>query len=440
MRAKDATLGYLAQGVADETQATLQQLVDAALERAPHEEWGLRNKMLRAMLVAFGFSEAEFAAAVALVLRRPACQGGARTFVDRRARLPNSRRADQPSRYRYGALARVLHRERQTRIHHHSRAIRYFLDRVTDRIWELENGRFHTYAPAKAPLLPPFSRRRKRGSSASAWFTERYITDREKRRTTIAGLRATHTSSDYSQVRSREKQLARVEAASAAPPPAPPRRSIGVRLASSRRATNGFAFETKGLAKAYARPLFDHLTVSGSRKASDFAIVGPNGAGKSTLLKILAEQLAPDRGTLRYNPAAGIAYFAQSSLDQLDLSKSAVEAVLAAAPVSEERARGLLGRMLLGGEAADKSVSDFSGGERRRIMLACLMARRADVLLLDEPTNDLDIDSREALESVLDEYEGAIVVVSRRPLSAVTRLRTRPLDRRRSVGPRRWRL
>ncbi|HET9096508.1 MAG TPA: ATP-binding cassette domain-containing protein, partial [Candidatus Baltobacteraceae bacterium] len=82
------------------------------------------------------------------------------------------------------------------------------------------------------------------------------------------------------------------------------------------------------------------------------------------------------------------------------------------AAVTPERARNLLGRMRISGEAADKPVSAFSGGERRRIMLACLMARSADVLLLDEPTNDLDIDSREALEAVLSEYEGTIVVVS----------------------------
>ncbi|MGB6643773.1 MAG: ATP-binding cassette domain-containing protein, partial [Candidatus Cybelea sp.] len=77
-----------------------------------------------------------------------------------------------------------------------------------------------------------------------------------------------------------------------------------------------------------------------------------------------------------------------------------------------QEARGLLGRMRISGDAADKAVHDFSGGERRRIMLARLMARAADILLLDEPTNDLDIDSREALESVLCDYEGTIVVAS----------------------------
>jgi ABC-type multidrug transport system ATPase subunit len=72
----------------------------------------------------------------------------------------------------------------------------------------------------------------------------------------------------------------------------------------------------------------------------------------------------------------------------------------------------LLGRLNLGGDAGDKPVEAFSGGERRRIMLARLMAQRADCLFLDEPTNDLDIPSREALEEVLSSYDGALFVVS----------------------------
>jgi ATP-binding cassette subfamily F protein 3 len=409
VRSKDAKLGYLAQGVADETEATLQQLVDAALERSPHEEWGLRNKTLRTMLAAFGFTEPEF------VQPLRSFSGGQRAKAALAHLLiddPDYLILDEPTNHLDIGTVRWLESfiasdKRGYIIVSHDR---YFLDRVTDRIWELERGAFHTYAPSKAPYTAYLEQKEVRLERERREY-EKYVSERDKRRTTIAGLRATHVSSDYAQVRSREKQLARVEAATAAPPPAPSRRKISVRLASTRRATNGFAFEAKGLAKAYARPLFTELTAD-LAQGERLAIVGPNGAGKSTLLKILAEQMAPDAGTLRYNPAARVAYFAQSSLDQLDLSKTAVEAVLAAAPVSDEQARGLLGRMLLGGEAADKAVSDFSGGERRRIMLACLMARKADVLLLDEPTNDLDIDSREALESVLDEYEGAIAVVS----------------------------
>jgi len=106
------------------------------------------------------------------------------------------------------------------------------------------------------------------------------------------------------------------------------------------------------------------------------------------------------------------AYFAQNARDQLDPQKSAFENVLSAADITPERARAFLGRMRLGGEAAEKPVSTFSGGERRRIILAALMAQGADVLLLDEPSNDLDIESREALEEVLAEFDGAIIAVS----------------------------
>ena len=184
-----------------------------------------------------------------------------------------------------------------------------------------------------------------------------------------------------------------------------------MRLESARRAGNAFAFEASGLAKSYAHALFTDLSV-GVQQGERLGIAGPNGSGKSTLLRILAGDMPPDRGTVRYNPAATAAYFAQNTHDQLDVERSAVDNVLDAAAIAPERARSLLGRMRISGDAADKPVSAFSGGERRRIMLAALMARSADVLLLDEPTNDLDIDSREALESVLAEYEGAIVVVS----------------------------
>jgi ABC-type multidrug transport system ATPase subunit len=90
----------------------------------------------------------------------------------------------------------------------------------------------------------------------------------------------------------------------------------------------------------------------------------------------------------------------------------AVDAVCDQTGVLPQRARALLGAMGLGGDAADKTVESFSGGERRRIMLARLMARDTDCLLLDEPTNDLDIESRESLEHALDGYGGSIVVVS----------------------------
>ncbi|MDE2483230.1 MAG: ABC-F family ATP-binding cassette domain-containing protein, partial [bacterium] len=268
-----------------------------------------------------------------------------------------------------------------------------------------------TYTPAPHPYTAFLAERDVRREEARREY-ERYVAERDKRRETIAGLRATLTSSNYSRVRSREKQLARVEATESASAPDAPRATIAVRLDAARRAGNGFAFETRDLAKAYGeRGLFSGLTLEVMR-GERLAVVGPNGSGKSTFLKILDGTLVPDRGIVRYNPAARVAYFAQNAHEQLDAQMRAVDAVMTLGGTTNERARNLLGRMLLGGDAAEKPVSAFSGGERRRIMLACLMAREADVLLLDEPTNDLDIASRDALESVLDEYAGTVVVVS----------------------------
>ncbi len=408
VRARDAKLGYLAQSVADETTATLQQLVDAALERTPHHEHGLKSKTLRVMLEAFGFAGADY--------DRPlqAFSGGQRAKAALAHLLiddPDYLILDEPTNHLDIDTVRWLEdfiaNSKQTfLIVSHDR---YFLDRVGTRIWELDAGRLHAYSPSEHPYDAFVEAREQRRADERKAYAE-FQAEREKRRAVVAGLRATHTSSDYSQVRSREKQLAKLEERDVAPPVAP-RKTMSFRLQAHRRAGSGFVFETEGLRKAYARTLFDGVTMALER-GERLAIVGPNGSGKSTLLKILAGELEPDAGSVRYNPATKIAYFAQNAHDQLDVDRSAVDEVMDRGGVAVEPARALLGRMQISGDEADKPIRHFSGGERRRIMLACLMARAADLLLLDEPTNDLDIESREALESVLDEYEGAIVTVS----------------------------
>ena len=409
VRARDATFAYLAQSVSDETESTLQELIDAALARVTPDTYGIRNKTLRIMLASFGFREEAFA--------RPLREfsGGQRAkaalahiLIDE----PDYCIFDEPTNHLDIETVRWL----ESYIASDKRAYlivshdRYFLNRVATRIWEIEAGRLHVYPPATNAYDAFVAERASRHAEERRAY-ETFVAERDKRRATIAGLRATHTSSDYSQVRSREKQLARAEARLATNAPIAPSAAIAVNLQSTRRAANAFALELSGLSKAYARPLFEDLEVDVLR-GERLAIVGPNGSGKSTLLKIVSGELAADSGTVRVNPASQIAYFAQNTHEQLDPAASAVDSVRAAADISDEKARNLLGRMRISGEAADKAVRTFSGGERRRIMLASLMAKAADVLLLDEPTNDLDIESREALESVLGEYQGAILIVS----------------------------
>ncbi len=235
---------------------------------------------------------------------------------------------------------------------------------------------------------------------------EAALTERKRQRAVIDELR-THGSHNYSAVWSREKAFARVAAVEA---PRAERRTIAVALRASRRATGGPAVEIAGIAKAYARTLFAGVTATFTR-GERVAIVGPNGSGKSTFLRILSGELTPDRGSVRYGVGLRTASYAQTSTDDLPAGATAAEAVMRMG-VTDEEARGLLGRLNLGGDAGDKRVEAFSGGERRRIMLARLMAQHADCLFLDEPTNDLDIASREALEDVLAEYDGALFVVS----------------------------
>jgi ATP-binding cassette subfamily F protein 3 len=283
---------------------------------------------------------------------------------------------------------------------------RYFLETVATEIWELDHGELQTYdvRPGRAYTMYVEERTARREQQRRDY--EAATTERKRQRAVIDELR-THGSHNYSAVWSREKAFARVDAVDA---PRAERRKIGVALTAARRATGGPAIEVKGIAKAYDHPLFTNVTATFTR-GRRVAIVGPNGSGKSTFLRILSGELAPDRGSIRYGTGLRTASYAQSSVDDLPAGVTAAEAVMRMGVTGEE-ARGLLGRLNLGGDAGDKPVEAFSGGERRRIMLARLMAQRADCLFLDEPTNDLDIASREALEDVLADYDGALFVVS----------------------------
>ena len=147
------------------------------------------------------------------------------------------------------------------------------------------------------------------------------------------------------------------------------------------------------------------------------ALLGPNGAGKSTLTKMLAGQAAPTGG--RRIPAADLAvgYFAQHQMEQLQADCTAFWHVRTQggadyAAGDEQRVRDHLGRFGFQGDRAFEPVGRFSGGEKARLTLALLVARRPNLLLLDEPTNHLDIDMRHALTIALQGFEGGLVVVS----------------------------
>ncbi|WP_369182322.1 ribosomal protection-like ABC-F family protein [Streptomyces sp. Y1] len=174
-------------------------------------------------------------------------------------------------------------------------------------------------------------------------------------------------------------------------------------------------FLGEGLQVRHAgRPVFaDHGVDLSIRGPERIALTGPNGAGKSTLLRLVTGELAPDGGEIRRSDGR-IAYLSQR-LDLLDLDRTVAENFAAFAPERPEAERmNLLARFLFRGARAHLPVGVLSGGERLRATLACVLCAEPapQLLLLDEPTNNLDLVSAGQLESALNSYRGAFLVVS----------------------------
>jgi ABC transport system ATP-binding/permease protein len=175
--------------------------------------------------------------------------------------------------------------------------------------------------------------------------------------------------------------------------------------------------EAEGIGKSLGgRRLFQDLDLTLSPGVR-IGLVGSNGSGKTTLLKILHGELAPDQGSVRRADLLRIVTFAQDRTEHLDLTSSLRRALCPEGDSVIYRGRpihvaGWAKRFLFRADQLELPVSNLSGGERARVLIARLMLETADVLLLDEPTNDLDIPTLEVLEESLLEFPGALVLVS----------------------------
>ncbi|MEJ2603784.1 MAG: ATP-binding cassette domain-containing protein [Gammaproteobacteria bacterium] len=142
-------------------------------------------------------------------------------------------------------------------------------------------------------------------------------------------------------------------------------------------------------------------------------LLGPNGAGKSTLVKLAAGMLPAKSGERRPARDLAVGYFAQHQVEQLDPERSAIDHLAALDPEArEESLRNWLGGFGFSGDTVFMPTGPFSGGEKSRLALALLVYRRPNLLLLDEPTNHLDIEMRQALAVALQEFDGAMMIVS----------------------------
>jgi ATP-binding cassette subfamily F protein 3 len=154
--------------------------------------------------------------------------------------------------------------------------------------------------------------------------------------------------------------------------------------------------------------------VSLSIKPGDrLALLGPNGAGKSTLIKLLAEENKPTSGSIECAESLKVGYFAQHQLEQLDPNASPLLHLQRLDKKATERdLRNFLGGFGFHGDKTLEAIAPFSGGEKARLALALLVYQKPNLLLLDEPTNHLDIEMRHALSASLQEFSGAMIIVS----------------------------
>jgi len=283
---------------------------------------------------------------------------------------------------------------------------REFLDAIIDRVLHIENRAVHAYSGNYSQ----FEQKR-----AEELALQRVLQARQVRRVAeitsfVNRFRASATKSRQAQ--SRLKMLERMERIVPAHVDSPFEFEFAAPLKTPRPL---LTVEDAACGYAHARIVGDINVSIGP--LDRIALLGPNGAGKSTLTKMLAGEAAPLAG--RRIPAAdlNVGYFAQQQMEQLqpdcdafwhlrnlggpDLAKG-----------DEQRVRDHLGRFGFEGDRAFEPVGRFSGGEKARLTLALLVARRPNLLVLDEPTNHLDIDMRHAVSVALQSFEGGMVIVS----------------------------
>jgi ATP-binding cassette subfamily F protein 3 len=302
---------------------------------------------------------------------------------------------------------------------------RHFLDAVATRTWEISDGDFEAYVGN----YTQFARQR---AEREARARRDFASQQAHVARTEAFIRRYKAGVKSRQARGRQKLLDRLERVGPPKDPGKLRLAISATLragdvvlatealaiAPDAPAGAGLRGQSPGMpfileAPAQARTITPLVTCADAEigRGDRVAIVGPNGAGKTTLLRVLLGEIVPVRGRAHLGYGVQVGYYAQAH-EQLDLEGTVLSGVLGMCAMSETEARTYLGRFLFTGDDVFKRVTSLSGGERSRLALAQLALSTANVLVLDEPTNHLDVYAREALEAVLDQFDGTIIFVS----------------------------
>jgi ATP-binding cassette, subfamily F, member 3 len=278
---------------------------------------------------------------------------------------------------------------------------RWFLEAVGTSVLELEAGRarffpgpWHAWRrelAAREIALGKAIEKQQREIARMERFVERFRYKATKAR----------------QAQSRVKALAKMDRIERDPQDT---RSLGFSFGSAERTGRVVLELEDGRVEVPGRTLLEDGELWLER-GEHISLVGPNGVGKTTLIEALAGRRPLDGGSLKTGHNVNLGYLSQHT-QELGSTGTVLEATQRATGLTPNKARALLGRFLFSGEEAEKPMAGLSGGERRRVSLAVLVASDSNVLILDEPTNHLDLDAREALEDALLAFEGSLLLVS----------------------------
>ena len=318
---------------------------------------------------------------------------------------------------------------------------RYFLDRVVDRIWEMSRSGMEEYRGNYSAYVVQRQERWERRESEFQTVRDTFLKEldyikrniaRDSTRDQAVGrmrrlvrqvkaveqggvqiLLNNKWSEVTSQVRiSTERwevmELEQHIKALQSPVTRPPH--INMRLETNLR-SGELVLRTSEMTVGYPdAPLFTAAPLTLHRQECA-ALIGPNGAGKTTFLRTIMEQLAPLAGEVRLGASLRVGYFAQAH-DRLNPQNTVLDELLSHKHMDLGPARNHLARYLFRNDDVFKPISALSGGERGRLALAILALEGANFLLLDEPTNHLDIPAQEVLQTVLEDFDGTILLVS----------------------------
>jgi ATP-binding cassette subfamily F protein 3 len=287
---------------------------------------------------------------------------------------------------------------------------RWFLEAVTTAVLELEAGRSLFFpGPWHVWRLEKANR-----AAAAAKTAERVGVDIARLERFVERFR--YKKSKAKQAQAKLTQIARLEqerSSATGEYDLLTRRSRSLGFDFLKPARSGrTVIEAKGLEVAAGEKQLLLDSSFAVERGEHVGLVGPNGSGKTTLLETILDRREAVAGSVRLGYGVEAAYFSQHEVE-LDERGSVLDCAQRATGLPRPQAQSLLGRFLFSGwEAHEKPVTALSGGERRRLALALVVASGANFLLLDEPTNHLDLESREALEAALDAFPGTVLLVS----------------------------